>query len=610
MEFPIPPSIPQNRPETRLAFTAIMTLFLLVTAACQAPPPDTTKVSPTSIPAASQDAVQKDTAYFIDQIADLSRWAHYKPTERAHMRSSSVIDATEDADIFQGKEYKIEGKTWRELLDTNGPGCITRIWISQNTRGRLRFYFDNEPQPRLDLEIHELFNTWYQDVAPRLIFSASETNCGQVSYLPMPFKSHCTIMTDSVTPGLKYQINYLTFAKNENVVSFPSQPDQRLLDALIRTDDFMGTLGCNHHPASDKLEEQAALPPDKPILLANLPGPGAIDYFELQFDKLDVEIANNIALEIYWDGMDIPAVQCNLRQFFCNIDFQNDWYSLLMGHLKDMHLLYCQMFMPFKEKAQIYLTNLNKESVNVALRYHINLESSKVPDDPLYLYVRANQRGLYNGLNYPLLEFEGQGNFVGINVLGYSESAKQRLFFLEGDEYIFVDGERDPCMSGTGMDNYFNGDDRFNKIQYFWCPNYGCLAILDKTSEKENIIQSGCNLFRFSILDHIPFRTSIMKIQEIGCPNQQFANPDEAGKQTLLNWTCFWYGKPSKTPVSRSEHAFYYVISDTDQGAPTPDSPIMFGPTLKLQLPAGKWWIHYAPVTNLNDIKSMIQEVN
>ena len=416
-------------------------------------------------------------------------------------------------------------------------------------------------------------------------------------------------MTDSPASGFQYQIDFTRFSPEEEILSFSSPSEPRLLDALKRLNTFFTTSAPERFFKLDKPEVKTKLPPNEPTMLVNLPGPGAIDYFEIQIADATMTTMNNVVLEMYWDGMDTPSVQCNLRQFFCNIDFSSNWNSLPMGYIQKANLLYCQFYMPFQKKAQIFLTNLNEKSLDVVVRYHVTIDARKIEDNPLNLFVRSNQRTLYTGLSYPLLEFEGNGNFMGINLIGYTESKNRKFFFLEGDEYVFLNGEPNPTLKGTGMDNYFNIDNRSDKTNYFWTPFHGCLAILDQQTEKDQILQTGCNLYRFRSLDAIPFQSSIFSIQEIGCPIQFIENQDDPENQTLLNWTCYWYGKPSPTTVNRKEQAFYFKISDKENDIPTLDSPIMFGEKLHVQLPKGTWWVHYAPIWNINDIQHIKQEI-
>lgn len=617
-ESPIQPVMPPSNffhsPFRGLPVLALPIVLMLMVA-CQPPPPSSLGLDIATPTPVQKVPDGKDTVYFLQQMTDLSRWAQYHPTEKTILRSSHSSESPDDKGIFQGKEYILDGVTWYTLLDEQGPGCITRLWMPDSVNGQIRFYFDNEPKPRISMDVQDFFSGWLKKTAPYLILSASDTTCGQVSYLPIPFSKRCTILCSSSDPALQYQINILKLPESETVISFPSESDQCLLDALSETSKFFSTTAVQtYYARKDKQEKSITLKPDEPQMLINLPGPGAIDYFELQMNKMNMEAISNLNIEIYWDGMDIPSVQCTLHQFFCNNDLQQNWNSLPMGHISNATytFLYSQFYMPFKEKAQIFLKNRNKEPVELSFRYHVDVDSKKILDDPLYLYVRTNQVNFYTGLIYPMIEFEGAGNFIGMSLIAYTESKQNKFLFMEGDDYIFVDGEPEPSWIGTGIDNRFNMDNHLSTTNYLWYPTHGCLGKMDMVKEENNekIFQTGCNLYRFQVLDSIPFHTSFMMVQEVGDPIQfNTLSPPEPGNQTMLNWVCYWYGKPGTRQSERKERAYYFKISDKDNDKPDPTSPIMLGSSLHIQLPKGNWWVHYAPIWNLNDIQHVTKVV-
>ncbi|MGC9329084.1 MAG: hypothetical protein ACP5I1_15735, partial [Candidatus Hinthialibacter sp.] len=88
----------------------------------------------------------------------------------------------------------------------------------------------------------------------------------------------------------------------------------------------------------------------------------------------------------------------------------------------------------------------------------------------------------------------------------------------------------------------------------------------------------------------------------------QAKNP-EPNSQTLFNWVCFWYGKMAAAKTPRREQIFYFTVSQKEDDAPNESSPVMIGANLRLQLPSGKWWIHYAPIWNPGDVRHALQEV-
>ena len=88
------------------------------------------------------------------------------------MRSShDPSDQGEDENIFDNP-YVLGNTRWNVLLNQNGPGCVTRLWITGHAEGRLRIYFDEDPYPRIDTTISEFFSGSYKHFKPLSCFVA------------------------------------------------------------------------------------------------------------------------------------------------------------------------------------------------------------------------------------------------------------------------------------------------------------------------------------------------------------------------------------------------------------------------------------------------------
>ena len=60
--------------------------------------------------------------------------------------------------------------------------------------------------------------------------------------------------------------------------------------------------------------------------------------------------------------------------------------------------------------------------------------------------------------NYVILDVRGKGHFVGVN---YYVNSPSPMWYGEGDDMIFIDGDKKPTLHGTGTEDYFNTS---------WCP--------------------------------------------------------------------------------------------------------------------------------------------
>ena len=56
------------------------------------------------------------------------------------------------------------------------------------------------------------------------------------------------------------------------------------------------------------------------------------------------------------------------------------------------------------------------------------------------------------GRNYLIADIEGRGHYVGTvqSVVSVSDG-----WYGEGDDFFFIDGEKEPSLRGTGTEDYF-----------------------------------------------------------------------------------------------------------------------------------------------------------
>ncbi|MCL6444512.1 MAG: DUF2961 domain-containing protein, partial [Alicyclobacillus sp.] len=94
------------------------------------------------------------------------------------------------------------------------------------------------------------------------------------------------------------------------------------------------------------------------------------------------------------------------------------------------------------------------------------------------------------------------------NMQGYPGTG---LGFLEGDEFVWVDGKKQPSWNGTGTEDYFISGWYFNRGT-FSAP-YHALTIKDEARRRISV-------YRFQIPDAIPFRKSIRVAIEHGHANE------------------------------------------------------------------------------------------
>jgi hypothetical protein len=135
--------------------------------------------------------------------------------------------------------------------------------------------------------------------------------------------------------------------------------------------------------------------------------------------------------------------------------------------------------MPFGKSARLTLENQGEQTVR-ALYYYIDYEEyGALPDEALRFHAqwrrqwptpptvdlsdRANDEKTVDQLpnvdgasNYVILEATGRGHYVGCNVsVDHINPITGFGWLGEGDDMIWIDGERMPTLRGTGMEDYF-----------------------------------------------------------------------------------------------------------------------------------------------------------
>ncbi len=149
------------------------------------------------------------------------------------------------------------------LMDVAGPGVIQHIWMATETNwagnGRacvLRFYWDGEPSPSVEVPLTDFFAVGHDLFAPVrslavVVNPTSALNC----YWPMPFRKHARITftneSEKDISQLAYQITYALAAVPQGAGYFHAQwrrsvtprdnPVQTILDSVQGEGRYVGT---------------------------------------------------------------------------------------------------------------------------------------------------------------------------------------------------------------------------------------------------------------------------------------------------------------------------------------------------------------------------------
>lgn len=222
------------------------------------------------------------------------------------------------------------------------------------------------------------------------------------------------------------------------------------------------------------------LQPGETLTLFDEAGPAEIRHIWMTLDSPEAYHLKKLVLRIYWDGEPEPSVETPLGDFFgLGLGTYATFHSALLTVAPDK-ALNAYFPMPFLKRGRVTVTHEGSREVG-AFYWNIDwISLPSLPPSTAYFHAQYKQcapcRGWYKGNfygnnfaearkdalwrnasgagNYPILSAEGNGHFIGVT---FSVFQNQWGGWNEGDEMIWIDGEPQARIHGTGGEDYFNG---------------------------------------------------------------------------------------------------------------------------------------------------------
>lgn len=298
--------------------------------------------------------------------------------------------------------------------------------------------------------------------------------------------------------------------------------------------------------------------PGETHVLMDEPGPGVITHIWLTFLGPEPQAwakegsANHqeMLLRMYWDGRERPAVEAPVGDFFANCFGKRSPVVSLPVIVEDADSYNCFWHMPFRKRARIEIENQSDKPISL-LYYNIDwIKKDSLPDDTPYFYAQYRQEyPVQSGQDYVVLETRGKGHYVGTVLAVRTRSP---AWFGEGDEKIYIDGEAQPSIWGTGTEDYFLSawGLKTTSTPYFGVPYF----------DQWGIVGGHTSAYRWHIHDPIVFNTGIkVTFEHFG-----WISPDENPDYKSTSWNereddyasvAFWYQVGEPTFTARAPHA-------------------------------------------------------
>jgi hypothetical protein len=272
--------------------------------------------------------------------------------------------------------------------------------------------------------------------------------------------------------------------------------------------------------------------PGETITLLDYKGAGMIRRFWVTIaPRAEMTIHSQAILRMYWDGEKNPSVEAPIGAFF-GVGFgeQVDYISLPLNETSGGYNCYWPM--PFHKSARWTLTNLSHRRID-AFYYNIDFTGyKKLPKGLMHFHAQFRRENPTTPhKNYTILEATGSGHYVG-TALFMQNRRGHDLGFLEGDEMVYVDGEKTPSVNGTGTEDYFSSGWYFDRGLYS-APYHG---VVIKDTKLGRV-----SAYRWHIEDAMPFHKSIRFTIEHGHDNDHEAD---------YSSVAYWYQNEPHAPFA------------------------------------------------------------
>ena len=438
--------------------------------------------------------------------------------------------ANHDYEQFIRTETNEGRKEW-VIMEHTGPGAIVRFWapVHQPTDKQvIRFYFDGAKTPAIAVNYNDLLRGRLF-VKPPLAFVASDEKtvegvAGDL-YLPIPFASGCKITLDGLP--FYYNINYRAYDKDTEVKTFTMADYEAAAPRLKETADALKneTLVWGYNLESE--------PSGKTVLDFSASASGsAIRELKVQIDPQDApQVLRSAIITASFDGE--PTIWCPLGEFFgcgARLSPVEDWYRSVSAD----GTLTARWPMPYKKSAHFEITDSGKKKAEIKL--------TALPGDWHWddrsMHFHATWRHQYpietkaadGTMDWNYLEASGQGIYMGDTLTVFSPVA---AWYGEGDERVYVDGEKFPSHLGTGTEDYYGY--AWGMAHQFSSP---FLSMPRRDSTGRGDWRGYTTTSRLRLLDGVPFQQALKFDMEIW---------DWAATKLDYAAGTFWYARPGAT---------------------------------------------------------------
>lgn len=276
------------------------------------------------------------------------------------------------------------------------------------------------------------------------------------------------------------------------------------------------------------------------ITIADISGAGRIVHMWLTVWTSGEDYLRGTRLRIFWDGETQPSVDVPIGDFHAMghgivRQINSAFIAVearppeLNHHItrKNLASLHSYFPMPYAKGARIEIQNGLEQPISLLffhvdyqewtkppanLRFHAAFRESVPESEPGASIGKREAPNRDHQRDHLILSTTGSGHFVG-TVLSVDA---MRSGWWEGDDVMFIDGEEQPSIRGTGTEDYFGG--AWGVLREFNMPWQG-VSYLERIADRKDWQAGRYTMYRFHERDPVPFSKSFRMSIERGHNN-------------------------------------------------------------------------------------------
>jgi hypothetical protein len=465
------------------------------------------------------------------------------------------------------------GRKEHVIADLTGPGAISRFWSANPWNSNVtRFYFDGETSPRIEVPLEDLFKGTVVPFGPDFSYLSGT---GGNLYYPIPYGKSLKITVEEKEKPLRlyYEVGYRTYESGAKVETFDPGRSTDWADVQSEVGRALERPQALPAPAgSEWIRRTLTIQPGEASSLPEIAGEMAVyEWSARVLGTRESEVWNDpvrahnayrfLILKAAFDGE--PAIETPLGDFFGSAPGVNPYENLFFT-VDQTGRMTSRLLMPFRKSMSLGLANAGSVSYTVELSL---LVGPRAFGDGVY-HLRAQwgtlTRGTWPPFDQNFLDTKGEGKVIGTV---YQIANPVLIWWGEGDQKIFVDGEAFPSTFGTGTEDDYGYAYGYNGP--FTRPFHAQTRV-DGPGSGGHI-----SLNRWYVLDALPYAKSIRFDQEMW--HWMPCRP---------TWThvIYWYAKPGSPGPAAVDRA---ALAPADLGIRANMLEPQEGEALKFEVAGG-----------------------